>query len=107
MANKPLNINDNARKLAAQGPGQSHVNVSFESDSVSVAIGEALDVAGVSHVFAFGGGAVTCHDTPSGTPVALEDITGAVVAVTTARLIDVRGVRFIEFAASSVVVYTG
>jgi len=39
--------------------------------------------------------------------VALEDRSGAAVVVTTARLVETRGVRFISFADPAVVVFTG
>jgi hypothetical protein len=102
-----LNTNKQARKVAAQQAGQTVLEGSFESDPVSLGIAEKLNVEGLSYVFAYGGGAVTCHDAPGGTPVALEDRTGTAVVVTTARLIEVRGVRHIAFAAASVVIACG
>ena len=107
MSEKPMNVNTNARLVSALSTPTPNLAVSFESDSVSVGANEPLDVRGIANVFAYGGGAVKCMDTPSGTPVVLEDITGVAVSVTTARLIDVRGARWITFASSSVVVFTG
>jgi hypothetical protein len=107
MADKPLNVNEAARIVAAQGPGSAQLEVSFESSAVVLGAGELLNVGGVSYVFAYGGGAVSCYDTPGGAAVLLADRAGTAVSVTTAQLIEVRGVRYISFASAATVVLTG
>lgn len=110
MADKPLNINGQSRKIASQQAGQAVLQGSFESTSTDYdqsLTEETLDVGGISYMFCYGGGAVTCSDTRGGTYVALEDRAGAAVVITTARLVEVRGVRFVRFASDSTVVLTG
>ena len=107
MAETPLNANKQARKTAAQGPGQAYLAVSFESKPVSLDSDEPLNVEGFAYVFAYGGGAVSCFDNPGDGAVLLADKDGNAVSVTTAQLIDVRGIRHISFAGSAVVVVTG
>lgn len=112
MADKPLNINSNQRRVAAQSGANPVLEASFESvpavyDQSLGGATETLNVEGVSYMFCYGGGAVTCCDTPGGTFVALEDRAGAAVVITTARLVEVRGVHYVKFAADSRVVFTG
>lgn len=103
MANKPLNMNGKARRIAAQLPSNGSVGVSFLTSGVPVLPGDLINVEGMPHVFARGGGAVVCSDTPLGPFVPLEDRSGVPVVVTTSNLIEVRGIRYISFEMGSVV----
>ena len=109
MAAKPTNPPYDANFTASQGTGQPRLSVSFESDPAALADGDSVDVRGVSYVMVYGTGVtVNAHDAPGDTAVPLLDITGAAVTVTGARLVDVRGVRWINVTgATSVVVFTG
>lgn len=107
MAQKPLNINTQARRIASQQAGQAHVNVSFESETVTLQADESINVEGISFVFVYGACNVLAHDADGDAAVALEDPAGGAVAVTTARLVDVRGVRNIQCSAVVTVVFTG
>lgn len=106
MADKPLNVNSNARRIAAQQAAQAHLTVSFESEARTLTAGELINVEGVSFVMAYGGGAVSVANAPGDTPAALADSAGAVV-VAGAKLIDVRGARYMSLASGGVVVFTG
>lgn len=108
MAEKPLNINNQARRIASQQAGQALVSVSFENkDSVVLPADESINVEGISAVMVYGACNVLAHDQPDDTAVALEDSTGSAVTVTTARLVDVRGVRYLQCDAGVTVVFTG
>ncbi len=107
MAERPIANLARARLVAAQTAGQSHIDVSYESETVSLGISEPINVEGVSYVFVYGAANALCFDAPGDTAVALEDATGTAVAITTARLVDVRGVRHMQFSAAVTVTYTG
>ncbi len=111
MANKPLNINDNARRVAAQQAGQTVIEGSFESKTVEdIPINEAIDVSGVAYIFVYTTLQATASvsDTRDASGFAvLEDRTGADVLIDTARLVEVRGVRYIRFSQITTVVLTG
>lgn len=108
MPNKSLNPSPSANRTSAQRPCQPTTQTSFESATVTVGAGESLNVEGVAYAFVYGATAVQCHDVPNPVgAVALEDSTGTAVTVTTARLVDVRGVRYVRFVGACTVVVTG
>jgi hypothetical protein len=106
---RPTSVSTRNNRMASQSRPMPTVEQSFESPTAqAVAAGAELDVQGVAYVFAYGGGAVTCCDTATGSFVALqESASGTVVTVTTARLIEVRGVHYIKFASAATVVFAG
>jgi hypothetical protein len=106
MADRPLNISRKAALYAMQSPPTANLIVSVEGEPVTLAANEQLDVRGIAYVLAYGGGVVSATYASNLAAVPLHDTAGVAVVVGTskAQLVETRGVHYLSFANTAVVV---